>query len=103
MTTLEPHILVTEYEQESGRVLPPSSFYKSIALDIQRKYKKGIDYDLEGCLEYNPQSFIVDDIKKVLAVIEGENDGSDWHWVLLLNDNRYIYLRGGCDYTGWDC
>jgi len=65
--------------------------------------EKGIDYDLEGCLKYNPQSFTVDDIKKVLAVIEGENDGPAWHWILLLNDNRFIYLTGGCDYTGWDC
>jgi hypothetical protein len=39
MTTLESRILsdVTRYEQESGRVLPASSFYKSIALDIQRR------------------------------------------------------------------
>jgi len=39
MTTLESHILasVTRYEQESGRELPASSFYKSIALDILRR------------------------------------------------------------------
>ena len=23
--------------------------------------------------------------------------------VVLLRDNRTLYLRGGCDYTGWDC
>ena len=63
-----------------------------------------IDYDLEACLQYNPQpSFTIEDVKKVLAIIEGENDGPDWHWILLLNDDRFIYLRGGCDYTGWDC
>ncbi len=62
-----------------------------------------IDYDLEACLQYNPQSFTIEDVNKVLAIIEGENDGPDWHWILLLNDGRYIYLRGGCDYTGWDC
>lgn len=65
---------------------------------------KGIDYDLEGCLEYNPQDgFTVDDIQKILAVWEGERDEADWHWVLKLTDNRFVYLRGGCDYTGWDC
>lgn len=64
---------------------------------------KGIDYDLEACLENNPQSFEVGDIDKVVAVIEGENDERDWHWVLRLSGNRYVYLRGGCDYTGWDC
>jgi len=42
MTTLESTILadVTKYERESGRKLPDKSFYKSIVLDIQRKYKE---------------------------------------------------------------
>lgn len=70
----------------------------------EEKYKKlGIDYDLIACLEYNPQDFGVNDIKKVLAVVEGEHDEKDWHWILKLKDKRLIYLRGGCDYTGWDC
>ncbi len=56
------------------------------------------DRDLCYCLEYNPQNgFDVDDIKQVLAVYEGENDGDNWHWVLELNDGRFVYL------TGWDC
>jgi len=40
MTTLEATILesVTRYEYESGRKLPGKSFYKSIVLDIMRKY-----------------------------------------------------------------
>lgn len=65
---------------------------------------RGIDYDLDACLEYNPQDgFAVTDIARVLAVWEGENDGDDWRWILLLNDGRYAFLQGGCDYTGWDC
>jgi hypothetical protein len=64
---------------------------------------RGIDYDLQSCLDYNPQPFTVDDIERVLAVWEGENDGDDWRWVLLLKDGRYAFLQGGCDYTGWDC
>ncbi len=42
MTTLERTILddITRYERESGRKLPDKSFYKSIVLDIQRKYDK---------------------------------------------------------------
>ncbi len=63
----------------------------------------GADYDLCVCLEYNPQPFNLIDVERVLAVIEGENDEKDWHWVVKLRDNRYVYLRGGCDYTGWDC
>lgn len=64
---------------------------------------KGLDYDLCACLEYNPQSFTAEDIAHVLAVWEGENDGDDWRWVIALNDGRFAFLQGGCDYTGWDC
>lgn len=62
------------------------------------------DYDLEACLESNYQkSFVFTDIAEVLAVWEGQNDGDDWRWVLKLNDGRFFFLQGGCDYTGWDC
>ncbi len=63
---------------------------------------RGIDYDLEACLQYNNPGITVDDIRQVLAVVEGERDGPAWHWVLWLNNGRYGYLRGSCDYTGWD-
>ncbi len=63
----------------------------------------GIDYDLWACLEFNPQPFNVLDIERVLAVNEGTHDDRDWYWVILLRDGRYVYLQGGCDYTGWDC
>lgn len=70
----------------------------------------GIDYDLSACLEYNPQSFDITDIEKVLAVFEGERDGRDWCWVIKVtkkcaekNGGRFVFLRGGCDFTGWDC
>lgn len=64
---------------------------------------RGIDYDLDACLEYNPQGFGIDDIERVFGVVEGENDGPSWHWILSMKDGRFIYLTGGCDYTGWDC
>lgn len=65
---------------------------------------RGIDYDLFACLNYNRQDgFDVDSIQKVLAVTESFNEGPDWHWILLLKDGRFVYLQGGCDYTGWDC
>jgi hypothetical protein len=62
------------------------------------------DYDLDSCLEYNPQEgFSVSIIGKVLAVAEGQNDGRSWHWLFVLKNGVYVYLTGGCDYTGWDC
>jgi hypothetical protein len=63
----------------------------------------GIDYDLKACLEYNPQSFDVSDIKEVLAVWEGERDRDRWIWIIKLGWNKFAYLSGGCCYTGWDC
>lgn len=65
------------------------------------------DSDLETCLEYNTQDFAFEDIKDVLAVVEGANDEANWHWILELkkefNGGMFAYLEGGCDYTGWDC
>lgn len=73
--------------------------------DNTKEYEaRGIDYDLASCLDNNPQeAFTLDDIDKVLAVWEGENDGDDWRWVMRLKDGRFVFLQGGCDYTGWDC
>ena len=66
--------------------------------------QRGIDHDLVDCLEFNSQDgFSVEDIKRVLAVWEGENDGDDWRWILVLNSGKFVFLQGGCDYTGWDC
>jgi hypothetical protein len=41
--------------------------------------------------------------RQVLLEITGENDGPDWVWIVLLKDGRHAYIRGGCDYTGWEC
>ena len=80
--------------------------------DAPEKFERmGVDYDLDACLQYNPQPFTIHDIEKVLAVWEGENDGDDWRWVIQLKSHlqvegqtgKYVYLQGGCDYTGWDC
>jgi hypothetical protein len=75
-----------------------------------------IDYDLQACLDNNVQNeetdektglvsagFDVENIARVFAVWEGENDEDGWRWILGLNDGRIVYLYGSCDYTGWDC
>lgn len=66
------------------------------------------DYDLGLCLEENPQDgFDLSDIKTLHAVVTGENDGDNWHWLVEffnpVKDKRYAYITGGCDYTGWGC
>lgn len=71
-------------------------------LNPQAYEEKGIDYDFFAMLEYNPQDYHLIQVNKVLAVIEGENDRADWHWVVDTTKGIY-YTRGGCDYTGWDC
>lgn len=65
---------------------------------------RGIDPDLESCLNYNPQpGFDLEWIDAVLAVWEGQNEGDYWRWVLRLMNGLHVFLVGGCDYTGWDC
>lgn len=58
--------------------------------------------DIVFALADNPQpGFKEEDIAGILAEIPGENDEFDWHWILELQDKRYVYVWGGCDYTGW--
>lgn len=72
--------------------------------NIEAYAPRGIDWDLNACLGNNPQKgFTIDDIARVLAVWEGENEGADWRWIIQLKDSRFVALQGGCDYTGWDC
>lgn len=72
-------------------------------LTDEQAARMNVDYDFCACLEYNPQPFNLFDVDRVLAVVEGERVLKDWHWVVLLRDGRFVYLQGGCDYTGWDC
>lgn len=62
-----------------------------------------LDYDLGACLEYNPQDGITSEsITIVVAVVEGEPDGAPYSWLVAIDD-RFAWIHGGCDYTGWDC
>lgn len=47
--------------------------------------------------------FTREDVVKILAISEGENDGPDWICAGRLKDGRWFFLAAGCDYTGWDC
>lgn len=43
------------------------------------------------------------DIKNVVAMDPGENDGPEWLAVFELHNGNFLFLQAGCDYTGWDC
>lgn len=53
-------------------------------------------------------------IKNFVMLVQGANDEKDWIWFVeverMINGafrehgiTEYHVLRGGCDYTGWDC
>lgn len=42
------------------------------------------------------------DVKKILAIHDGTPDEEAWQGVFELNDGRFLYAEGSCDYTGWD-
>lgn len=50
-----------------------------------------------------PDAVGVDDVARVIAADEGENDGSDWILVAELKCGLFFVLVAWCDYTGWDC
>lgn len=66
---------------------------------------KTSNYDLYAALEENPQDsgITFQEITEILANIEGQNDGNNWIWIVALDNGKFAYLEGGCDYTGWDC
>lgn len=47
--------------------------------------------------------FSREDVQEIIAISDGENDGSNWLGVFKLNDGRYAVIDSGCDYTGWGC
>lgn len=40
---------------------------------------------------------------QILSYIEGVNDEKEFHWLIKTQNNKYMYLCGWCDYTGWGC
>lgn len=45
--------------------------------------------------------FTREDVTKIIALREGENDGESWVGIFALKDGRFAVLRAWCDYTGW--
>lgn len=76
---------------------------------FENKYNASIEEikgDLRYGMECNPHpngEISYKDIDEIVAAIPGMNDEADWHWVVKTQDNKFWYIYGGCDYTGWDC
>lgn len=79
------------------------SFYD---LSEEQQRAMNVDYDFVACIEYNidkkSDGWDLSDVERVIAVVEGEHDGASFHWIARLTGDRYVYMTGGCDYTGWD-
>jgi hypothetical protein len=60
------------------------------------------DSDLDSALLHNVVA-LSGSVDAILSTIVGENEGANWHWLVLLSSGRFAYITGGCDYTGWDC
>lgn len=46
-------------------------------------------------------AFTREDVKRIIAKVDGINDEEDWLGVFELSDGRLAVLRAGCDYSGW--
>lgn len=42
-----------------------------------------------------------DKVVEILASRNGENDELTWVGVFRLDDGRFLFAEGSCDYTGW--
>ena len=60
-------------------------------------------YDWREAFKYATDGVEMADVVKVVASIDGENDGPSWQGVFKLKDGRFMYLSASCDYTGWGC
>lgn len=55
------------------------------------------------CNSHEKGWFSKNNIKEVVACVCGEHDGRTWHWLVKHDNDKFYYISGGCDYTGWDC
>lgn len=72
------------------------------------------NYDWEEVFGYNSpdrcvkddadtSSFSREDVAEIIGMEDGYNDGDNWIGLFRLLDGRFVFIRAGCDYTGWDC
>ena len=54
-----------------------------------------------GTSEVSTAAFTREDVVRIIAMEEGENEGESWAIVGELRDGRFFSLTASCDYTGW--
>ena len=61
------------------------------------------DYNWQELFKRHVTGYTLSQVSKVLASNDGENDERDWLALLEMKDDKFMYVYGGCDYTGWGC
>ena len=54
-----------------------------------------------GRATVSTNEFTRDDVKLIISIADGQNDGASWIGAFQLCDGRYAFLSAWCDYTGW--
>lgn len=70
--------------------------------DWQEAFKYASPTRCEGST-CSDAAFGREDVSRIVALSEGENDGANWIAVFELSDGRFAFLSAWCDYTGWGC
>ena len=58
----------------------------------------------EKCVDdedISTESFTMDDISEIKALVDGQNDQDDWIAIFKLKDGRFAFIVAWCDFTGW--
>lgn len=92
--------------EDHGPMLPELCSY-----DWREVFKYAQPKRCEAGHQHGPKNVILgnvdtsafnrEDVKRIIAMAEGENDGPHWVMVGKLKDGRFFCIRAWCDYTGW--
>lgn len=84
-----------------------SSFYEECS-DWSEAWSCGLRDKVESVMVPNRDAIRKDglepeNISKVHAFYEGENDSESWGALVEMKDGRFVAMEAWCDYTGWGC
>lgn len=71
-----------------------------LSLEKYEEHLRALDHNLLAAMQNN--GYTSARVVKLLAHIDGDNGGPNWHWIVSLTNGSFAYITGGCDYTGWD-